>query len=218
MEATIFKKSKVDITKLIDYGFSKENNLYKYSKYFMNNKFIAEIVIDSNGNIKSKVIDVDMMEEYIGLRTNNYGKFATKVREEYKKILIDIRDNCFINNNFIFDQSNRVYKYIQEKYKTKLEFLWEKYPGYGVLRHNTKWYAIIMNIDKSKLDKNCSGEIEIINLKINPNDLEKLLSNNGFYKAYHMNKKSWITIVLDNSVNDELIFELIDNSYNLINS
>ena len=30
-----------------------------------------------------------------------------------------------------------------------------------------------------------------------------------------MNKNSWITIKLDNSVETERIFELIDNSYNL---
>ena len=30
-----------------------------------------------------------------------------------------------------------------------------------------------------------------------------------------MNKDNWITIKLDNSVKTEIIFELIDNSYNL---
>ncbi len=30
-----------------------------------------------------------------------------------------------------------------------------------------------------------------------------------------MNKDNWITIKLDNSVKTEIIFELLDNSYNL---
>ena len=33
--------------------------------------------------------------------------------------------------------------------------------------------------------------------------------------GYHMNKKSWITIKLDESVETTTIFDLIDNSYNL---
>ncbi len=35
------------------------------------------------------------------------------------------------------------------------------------------------------------------------------------FAGYHMNKKHWITIKLDGSVNINEIYELIDNSYNL---
>ena len=35
------------------------------------------------------------------------------------------------------------------------------------------------------------------------------------FPGYHMNKKSWITIKLDNSMETNTIFKLIDNSYNL---
>ncbi len=34
--------------------------------------------------------------------------------------------------------------------------------------------------------------------------------------GYHMNKLHWNTVLLDNSVKDELVLEWIDNSYNLI--
>ena len=37
---------------------------------------------------------------------------------------------------------------------------------------------------------------------------------NGFYPAYHMNKKSWITVVLDETLKDATIMELIEKSYN----
>ncbi|MCH8171594.1 MAG: MmcQ/YjbR family DNA-binding protein, partial [Bacteroidetes bacterium] len=34
--------------------------------------------------------------------------------------------------------------------------------------------------------------------------------------GYHMNKKHWNTVLLDNSVGDNLIYEWIDDSYNLV--
>ena len=40
---------------------------------------------------------------------------------------------------------------------------------------------------------------------------------NGIYDAYHMNKKSWVSIILNDTVSDELIIKLIDNSYSLLN-
>ena len=70
-----------------------------------------------------------------------------------------------------------------------------------------------MNLDKSKLDKKSTGEIEIINIKLEPHEIENLLKQDGFYPAYHMNKKNWITVILNNTISDENIMSLIDKSY-----
>lgn len=70
-----------------------------------------------------------------------------------------------------------------------------------------------MDIPFNKIDKNKEGLIEVINVKIDPN---VKLPNIGIYPAYHMNKKSWISIVLDDTLSDDLISELIDNSYKLV--
>lgn len=42
-----------------------------------------------------------------------------------------------------------------------------------------------------------------------------MIDNEKIFTGYHMNKDSWITIKLDNSIKTKIIFELIDNSYNL---
>ena len=68
----------------------------------------------------------------------------------------------------------------------------------------------------SKLDDK-SGEVEIINIKLDEETIQKLVKQKGFYKAYHMNKKSWITIVLNDTLDDSMIKKLIDESYNIIN-
>ena len=54
-----------------------------------------------------------------------------------------------------------------------------------------------------------------INLKLNEDTITNLLNKKGYYKAYHMNKKKWITIILDDTVKDEEIIFYIQESYNL---
>lgn len=71
-----------------------------------------------------------------------------------------------------------------------------------------------MDIDYSKIDKNKNGLIYILNIK--SNNVDELISNNGFYPSYHMNKKNWITIVLDNNIDVNYIKSLIDISYELV--
>ena len=56
-----------------------------------------------------------------------------------------------------------------------------------------------------------------VNLKCDP---EKAIELREEYHAvqpgYHMNKKYWNTVQIDGSVTDELIYEWIDDSYNLV--
>ncbi len=63
---------------------------------------------------------------------------------------------------------------------------------------------------------NLDGDLSI-NLKCVP---EKALELREQYPAvlpgYHMNKKHWNTVMIDNSIPDALIKEWIDDSYNLV--
>ena len=216
LENEVFKKTHVDFNKLKEYGFVLENNKYKYSKNFMQDNFRADIMVDKDGILTGKVIDLTIGAEYISLRIkNNTGQFVSKVREEYTNILNDIKDKCFEKDYFITLQANRIAKKIINLYHDKPEFAWEKFPGYGIFRNqkNQKWYALIMNIAKSKLDKESSLEVEIINVKLNEEKITKLLKQKGFYPAYHMNKKNWISIILDNTLSDEEIIGYIKESH-----
>ena len=217
IENDIFKRTNVNFKLLEKYGFKKENNIYIIEKNFLNDDFKAIISINNKGDITGKVIDLQLNEEYTNIRTNMTGEFVSSVREAYKSILIDIKEHCFETNYYIYDQTNRINKYIKEKYNNEPEFLWEKFPGYGVYRNinNNKWYAIIMNLDLSKLDSG-SGEVEIINIKLDEEKIKELLKEKGFYKAYHMSKKDWISIILNDTLKDEEIINLLDESYDLI--
>ena len=72
-----------------------------------------------------------------------------------------------------------------------------------------------MYIDVSKID-NGVGKVEVINIKLGREKIQKLLNNKGFYPAYHMNKKDWITIILNDTLKDNDIIALIDEPYGLV--
>ena len=219
IESEVFKKYIPNNEKLIKYGFKKYKDEYKLSKNFMNDTFRADIVVDSKGQVIGKVIEIELDEEYTNFRIEeNIGEFVGTVRQEYRNILQDIANNCFEKEYFIFEQTNRITKLVNEKYKVSPEFLWDKFPGYGVFRNtiSNKWFGIIMNIDRSKIISDKSGEIEVLNVKLG-DDIQNYLGVEGIYQSYHLSKKSWISIILDDTLSDKEIMDLIDISYNISN-
>ena len=190
----------------------------EYQKLFLEDTFKAVVKVSETGEVTGTVYDLENEEEFLPLRIeNNQGAFVSKVRDEYEKILTEIRDTYFMKNHFIYPQSNRITRKILSKYGDEPEFLWEKFDGSGVFRNkeSQKWYAAILDVDRGKLQKGKSGVIEVLDIKLNPEEIQELLLQPNFYPAYHMNKKSWITIILDESVSDEVVMDLIDKSYQL---
>lgn len=211
IEDSLFERYNVNYDELIKYGFKLDNNKYIYEVVFMDN---FKVIIEFDKRIKGKVIDLSFNEEYTLFRKDELGSYALNVKNKYINILTDIRDKCFKKEYFTYNQSNRITKLIYDKYKIRPEFLWNNDPS-GVFRNSktNKWFSIIMKIDRSKI-MDSSGTIEIMNVKLNNLDYLKI---NGIYEAYHMNKKYWVSIVLDETLKDEDIMNLIDISYNSVN-
>jgi predicted DNA-binding protein (MmcQ/YjbR family) len=56
-----------------------------------------------------------------------------------------------------------------------------------------------------------------MNLKCDPEDAAALRAEHPSINAgFHMNKKHWITLILDGSLSNDLVSELIDHSYDLV--
>ena len=219
LEDEVFKKRKLDNDKLIPYGFIKEDDIYKYSKLIMDDTFRVDITIDSKGNVIGRVYDLDGDYEYTNFRLENVkGDFVNRVKDEYFKVIESIANNCYTKEYFIYKQSNELSNLIKEKYNVIPEFLWESNPNYGIFRNKSsnKWFGVIMNIDRSKLNPNESGEVEVLNVKLD--DLvNTYLKEEGIYPAYHMSKKSWVSITLDNTLSNKEIMSLIEISFDLSN-
>ena len=213
MEEEIFKKSEINTNKLIEYGFKQINDSYYYEELIVNNNFKVEIIY-KNDKRKGKIIDNEIGEELLNYRVENItGEFINNIKNEYIKILKDIRKKCSKTNYYISNQANRIANKINELYGDIPEYLWKDDEN-SVFRNptNKKWYGIIMYINKEKLGGE-SKKVEVMNVKLPQEMIESLLKKKDFYKAYHMNKKYWITFILDESLSDEEIVKLIEISH-----
>jgi len=115
------------------------------------------------------------------------------------------------------NQKDAVEKYINKKYHTQIEHLWAKYPTYGVFRHddNRKWFALVMAVARKTMRVSGDGDVDVLNVKCDPQLMGALLASPGYRQAYHMSKVSWISIILDGTVNIAEIKNLIDLSFKL---
>ena len=108
-------------------------------------------------------------------------------------------------------------KYIFDVYGVTPDFPWESNPTFAVYRHsnNRKWFALVMDIPKSRLGLREDGMIDVVNLKCDPVLIGSLRSEKGIFPAYHMSKDKWISVALDGSASDEQIKMLLDMSFEL---
>ena len=109
--------------------------------------------------------------------------------------------------------------HIQAVLGIHLEFLWKDKFGTddGVLRRGDtgKWFAAILTCRMKTLTGKGEGTLEVINLRVDPKSIGEIVDNIRIFRAYHMNKKHWISIVLDGGVCDHEIYARIDESYRL---
>lgn len=215
IEDEIFLKKKFDFEKLKEFGLCFENNTYIYSEDFMDGDFKA--VIEISDVLKGKVIDNFSDEEYMPLRIESYdGEYICKVREAYKSILKRIADAWCTDVFFASDQANRIANLIYERYGVKPDFPWKD--DNGVFRHldNNKWFSLIMYVSLDALLKNGDSHmLNIMNVKIDISKRDELYEIKGIYPAFHMNHKTWISVVLDDTICDYKIIELIQSSFDL---
>ena len=89
-----------------------------------------------------------------------------------------------------------IFQYVKEQYGTEPEYLWKKDPDSAVLRHkNGKWYAIIMVVEKKILGLEEDGNIDILDVKCDPDLVGMIIQTYGFLPGYHMNKQHWLSLI-----------------------
>lgn len=221
IEGRIFQRKRPDFSRFRVYGLSETPAGYHFERDFMNGDFRALIDIDHKGEVSGSVIDKMNNEEYTPLRSEaQNGAYVSSVRDAYRDVLADIAEKCYKDVLFVSDQANRIAEQIYDRYHDRPDFPWDEKPyrTSGVFRHRdtAKWYGLIMNVKKRVIDP-ASGELEVdvLNLKIDGSSREELHKEAGIYPGYHMNHKLWISVVLDETLSDNRIMELVDVSYRL---
>lgn len=217
-EEYFFVRKKPDFGLMKKFGFQETDGIYMYKEKFRDNTFMAEVYVDKTGKVSGKVYDLDAEEEYAAFRDENrLGQFVGEIRQSYADILSDIAEKCFTEVPFVSEQANRVAGLIWEKWGEKPDYPFSDMENYGVFRNpdNRKWYMLIMNVEKSKVTKKKADKnkfADVMNVKTIPDMIPVLKKENGIYECYHMNKKNWISVIMDDTVDDERIMQLVDQS------
>ena len=211
----IFKSYQFNQEKARAYGFIENEGVWIYSCQILQDDFVMTVSITTD-NVSFQVFDQETGDLYPQVHMESMrGSFVGSVREACLEILYQIRKACFDVQNFICPQTKRIMAQVLEKYGNQLEYLWEKSPDTAVLRHedNQKWYAVLMRIPWDRFDKAREGQVEAVNLK--HDCVADLLSQKGIYPAFHMNKRYWISLALDDSLSDDDVLDLLEISWNL---
>jgi len=175
-----------------------------YNEIFDKNIFNSKLAIKYGF---SKIGDYYILQSNIDME--NFNAIIKKVNE----LIEDIVNSCFTS----LDYRKILLDYVKEKYGTIPEEPWEDNNHATIKTPNTKkWYGIFISVSYKTLGLDKNGKIDVLNVKLNPELIESLIDKKHFFPAYHMNKKYWISIVLDSDVDLDLVKRLIDESFKLV--
>ena len=200
---------------LTKFGFLRDSVGLYLNKDILNNEFRVEIrVVDKAFEIE--VYDNNLNEIYPLFSVDSaVGELVTNVRNEVELILKEILE-LSDNSEAIY---NEIIKYIKKKYSSTMVKPFKGNPNIkAFVTDKNKWYALILDVEYNKLNKDSSIEskVKIINLKHNTNHIPKIINERNIFPSYHMSKKHWISVVIDNNMDLNYLTQLIDISYNLV--
>ena len=213
----IFKWKKCNKEKLSAYGFIRKDGKDVYETNIMDGAFRLCVYVAENGDVDTDLIEIENDEPYILYKTDASGTFVGEIRAAVEEVLTDIADACYDPSVFKTNQSQMVIEYVRKKYGDELEFLWKKSPDNAIWRRkdNQKWYGAILTVNGRKIGLDSDRMVEIIDLRMKPENRNDILSREHYYPGWHMNKKSWYTLVFDDGIDDEEIKLRITESYEL---
>ncbi len=213
----IFKWKKSNTEKMSAYGFVRKDGKWVYETNIMDGAFRLYIFAAENGDMDTNVIEIENDEPYVLYKTNASGTFVGEIRSAVEAVLTDISISCYDSSVFRTNQAQMTIEYVRKKYGDELEFLWPKSPGNAIWRRkdSQKWYGVILTVNGRKIGLDIDKTVEIIDLRMMPENRNDILSREHYHPGWHMNKKSWYTLVLDDGISDEEIMLRITESYEL---
>lgn len=213
----IFRYKTVNSEKASAFGFVDiGGGICQYTCEIMNKSLALTVRIGPEARVEYSVFDMAAGDEYTLVKiAQAQGPFLEKVRKACEEKLSEIAQSCFETDIFRGEQTRRMLAHIEKTYGVKPEYLWERFPDCAAFRHagNKKWFAVIMTADKKKLSPLFEGPAEIIALKTDPEKLLTLVDERTYFQGYHMNKKHWYSVILDDSVADDSLFECLKESF-----
>ena len=191
---------------MIRHGFIRSGKDMVFRGEIMFGKFQAEFRwSEQNG---PRITIWEDGEEYTLIHVESAdGDYIRRIRDACIVWMTDLRDSCFARKQFCGEQANRISEALLQTFGDMPDDPWQsKYPGIGVFRHpeSNKWYAIIMNTDGACVQRP-GAHCDVLTFRAGTGRCGELLRTPGFVPGYHMNHKSWVSVVLDDSIPDPVI-------------
>ncbi len=92
-----------------------------------------------------------------------------------------------------------------------------KEEGFFVLRRkdNQKWYALLSKIGTKNVGFTADPKEAFVNIRFDRESIALMYDEKIFFPAFHMTKKSWITIMLDRGLSQEELIGYLEKSRQL---
>lgn len=208
----LFAKYTVIEDNLMPYGFRKDGDSYLYNCLIHNGEFDFRVAIQDR-KIDAKLIEVVFDEEYTMINVESVGRFVASLKEECSEALIDIRDKCFKEEYFYFPQTNRIAELIKERYGVEPERNKDGFGTNGVFRNpeTRKWIGLVMYKKKLNVTGDSEEKVEYLNLNFKKD--AELYNQKGIYHPYKKQNRHWIVVIMDDTLSDREVMDLVDISY-----
>ena len=161
---TIFKNKKLNLEKLILFGFVIDNNIYTYTTDIADGLFMMTVIVRDDSTVSTQMVESLSNEEYVLHRTPRAcGSFVGMVRNDYENVLREVAEKCFEPDVFKSDHARKVIQYVRDTYHDELGFLWQRFPGNAVFRRKDtqKWYGAMLVLSKRKLSFNSDKVLQL---------------------------------------------------------
>lgn len=197
------------------FGFKEEADKLVYKKEILDSNFLIEIIF-ANNQLTIEVYDLEFDEIYSLFSVDSaVGETVQNIRENVEKLLSLILGLADESGKI----SSEIIDYCNNKYGGNRVNPFKKHPDIlALVNEKNKWYALLLDVEYNKLNKNTdiTTKVKILNVKYPTDNILDIIDNQNIFPAYHMNKKHWVSIVLDKNIKLETIKELIDISYSLV--
>ena len=197
------------------FGFKEEAEKLIYRKEILDSSFLIEIVFVNN-QLMVEVYDIEFDEIYSLFSVDSaVGETVQNIREHVENLQSSILGLAAESEQI----NSEVVDYCNNKYGENHVNPFKKHPDIlAFVNEKNKWYALLSDVEYNKLNKNTdiTTKVKILNVKYPTDRILEIIDNKNIFPAYHMNKKHWISIVLDKNIKFKTIKELIDISYSLV--
>lgn len=208
-EEAYLPKTEPDKESLLSFGFLPCGDVYVYKTEILDGAFRLKIEVRGQ-DVRTSLVEAETLEPYEVYRVEAaHGDYVGLVREAIKEVLLAIRKSCYASDWTKRRQVSALLAYVKEAFQGELEYPWSDDNAVIRRKDNRKWYCLFMPLPVSKLGLE-EDRVEVVMNILRDGETADMKT---IFPAYHMNKKSWVSIILDGLVPNDVLFRYVAESY-----